>query len=155
MAEPLACQHFLNTARRRAKRAIQLMLFLSLAQPPPGSLPPSRATQGVWIPVSVVLIVFFSTILLLSFSLILSLPPPNRISFSFLLVPLFENLCLLCVHLCLCIGPCLQACEPLLLGPCPLSMYTSLSAKLFLDVCLDVCKYVCKSFHSGTPSLAL
>lgn len=82
-----------------------------------------------------------STIPLLSFSLIFSFPHPFRVSFSFLPVLLFLDLCF-----CVCPSVCVWSMSvdqwASDSGLCPLNTCTSLSAKLSLDVYLYVCIYV-------------
>lgn len=105
------------------RRAIKSAFFLSPGWPPPRSLPPSTATQGMWIPTPAVLWTSqspFSTILLLSFFLILFSSPSQSPSFR------------MCVHGCPSVSVCLcfQA-------PRPLDVYISM-AKAFSG-----CVYIC------------
>lgn len=102
-----------------------------------------------------------STIPLLSFSLIFSFPHPLRVSFSFLRVLLFLDLCF-----CVCPSVCVWSMSvdqwASDSGLCPLNTCTSLSAKLSLDVYPYVCIYgtlsplwppswVSDSFSSSVP----
>lgn len=94
-----------------------------------------------------------SPVFFLSFPLILSFPHPCRVSYSFLLVPVFLNLC---SH----VRPSVSVYCPMSVGlrasaTGPLSpQYVSISeCRAFSGVCLDVSTCVYDSLHSVTPPL--